>query len=240
MSDNNIKNENDSSNETNNSIEDKDLKKQLWFHEISDKLQLLSELNDKLKEKNLQLLQQQEISENKIESYRQELDSKSAQVLILENKMNEMKIKYQIKEDECKKIRFLNEELLQWKETHKITEEDYLRLKETVRLKDDNIGSLSIQLEHAINRNSMLSESLKEVGDRGGIFERDENFNISSASKQLLDYQKMLALHKIKTVEEKYSSIKNINLGLQKFIQELKLENEKYKYTLEAIIKNSK
>eukprot|EP01132_Coremiostelium_polycephalum_P000376 gene376-474_t len=219
--------------------DDKDVKKQTYFHEISDKLQTLSEMNDKLKEKNLYLLQQQDSSESKIESFRQELDSKSAQILMLENKLKEMKNKYFAKEEENKKLRFLNEELLEWKETHKITEEDYLRVKEAIRIKDDNIGSLSIQLEHSINRNAMLSESLKEISERGSIFERDESFNISSASKQLLDYQKMMAFHKIKSVEEKYSTIKNINLGLQKSIQELALENEKYKYTLEAILKNS-
>ncbi|EGC37085.1 hypothetical protein DICPUDRAFT_30843 [Dictyostelium purpureum] len=86
----------------------------------------------------------------------------------------------------------------------------------------------------------MLSESLKEVSEKGGIFEKDDTFNISSASKQLLDYQKMLSYHKIKAIEEKYTTIKNINLGLQKAIQELALENEKYKYTIETIIKNNK
>ncbi|EGG21445.1 hypothetical protein DFA_01329 [Cavenderia fasciculata] len=167
-------------------------KQQIWFHEISEKLQLLSLSNDLLKEKNLNLLQQQDQTELKLESYKQELDSKN-------------------------------------------TLRGLCKIKEGLRVRDANIDSLTIQLEIATNRVGMLSESLRDLGDRTNIFDRDESFNISSASKQLLDYQKILAYQKIKSVEEKYGTIKNINLGLQKTIQELSLENEKYKYSLEAL-----
>ncbi|GAM17490.1 hypothetical protein SAMD00019534_006650 [Acytostelium subglobosum LB1] len=213
-------------------------KQQMWFHEITEKLQLQSQLNDSLKEKNLQLLQQHDHSEIRIESMRQELDAKNTQIQSLDNRFKELKKLYAQKEEETKRLRFMNDELLEWKETHKINEDDYIRMKEVLRAKDANIDSLTIQLEHAVNRNAMLSESLREIGERTSIFDRDESFNISSASKQLLDYQKMLAYHKIKSIEEKYATIKNINLGYQKAIQELSLENGKYKYTLEALIKN--
>ncbi|KAF2076536.1 hypothetical protein CYY_002150 [Polysphondylium violaceum] len=227
---------NDKVNMTSN---DEDTKKQILYNEISEKLQQLSELNDRLKEQNLQLLRQKEQNESIIDSIKQESESKSIQISLYESKVKEYKLKLKLKDEESKKLGFLNEELTEWKDTHRITDENYLRLKEMLRLKDDAINSLSIQLEQAMNKNSLLSESLKEAGDRGILFERDESFNINSASKQLLDYQKVLAYHKIKAVEDKYATIKNINLGLQKAIQELSVENEKYKYTLETIIKNN-
>ncbi|KAM9944056.1 hypothetical protein ACTFIT_008643 [Dictyostelium discoideum] len=219
-------------NSNNNNENEQDENKNNTIQEITEQFLTLRSLNEGLKEKNLQLIHQQEVSENKIDTFKKELENKTEQINSLENKLAN-------KEEELREIKYINEELYKWKETHRLTDDDYIKLKDTIRLKDDNISSLSIQLEHTINKNAMLTESLKEVGDRGSIFERDESFNISSASKQLLDYQKMLSYHKIKSIEEKYTTIKNINLGLQKAIQELALENEKLRYALVNIEKNA-
>ncbi|EFA76236.1 hypothetical protein PPL_09997 [Heterostelium album PN500] len=165
------------------STDERDSKKQqMWFHEISEKLQVQSQLNDSLKEKNLHLLQQYDQSEQRIEAMRQELDLKNTQIQSIDHKLKELKKSYAQKEEEVKKLRFLNDELMEWKETHKINEDDYFRLKEALRVKDVNIDSLSTQLEHSVNRNAMLSESLKEISERTSIFDRDDSFNISSAN----------------------------------------------------------
>jgi len=45
--------------------------------------------------------------------------------------------------------------------------------------------------------------------------EREQRESISATQRQLLEYHKQITLQKIKAVEEKYSCIKKINIGLE-------------------------
>ncbi|EGC37084.1 hypothetical protein DICPUDRAFT_87111 [Dictyostelium purpureum] len=121
------------------------------IQEFSEQLKKLKELNDSLKDKNIQLIQQQEISENKIEAYKRELELKNEQINNLDNRLQNI-------EEELNDSKILNDELINWKETHKVTDEEYIR---AIKIKDDNIGALSIQLEHSMNKNAYVFGPIK-------------------------------------------------------------------------------
>eukprot|EP00026_Physarum_polycephalum_P003525 Phypoly_transcript_03538.p1 GENE.Phypoly_transcript_03538~~Phypoly_transcript_03538.p1 ORF type:complete len:683 (+),score=114.19 Phypoly_transcript_03538:324-2372(+) len=202
-----------------------------WALDTTEKLTKLKAENDALVERCGSLL----FDATQLEASRQELieevRDKSERLVQLELRLQDAYDELTQTETENTKLRVLSEDLMYWRDQQSIKpgETDMDLLQEEIEQRDENIRDLVEQLEAANAQISALTESYQQ----GLILlqqleqEKAEWQEQMSFARNVLEKQRVVDAAKLKSVEEKYTSVKSLYLGVEKRMLELRSENDK-------------
>jgi myosin heavy subunit len=198
------------------------------------KLMSFGQTNQALEEKVHSLKTQNESLTEAISTVKTELNQKDDEIFQLELKIKVLTTKLDQQETTKQKNMLVQDQFIAWEQQGKQLARCHKtinQLKDKVEFGETTIASLTEQIEELQNKNSVLDSKLDESRDRvAHIEEYKEDLQGKVLQlKQILEQQKQISVTKIKYIEDKYQNIKEINVGLEKYLLQIQAELEKYK-----------